>query len=138
MVWGQYIGSKKELIYFKSYLLDNLRKIGGIGKLDSNSDFENDIEKYDILERRLDDLEDESIYKHLVSFGTLSDDYIIFSYLDTNNCLCLTWKLNADHYFDDIDYSDKEIKFFRMPLIDYLKELESFESEILKDRKVTN
>lgn len=113
-IWfgGQYIGSKKELIYFKSYLFDNLQKIGRIGKLDNNPDSAKDIEMYDILEKRLNDLEDEYIYKHLVSFGTLSDDYIIFSYLDTNDSLCLTWKLDTNHYFNDVDYNDKEVKFF--------------------------
>ena len=134
-VWfgNNYIGSKKELIYIKSYLLDNLKRMGSIGELYVNLSNENNHEKYKILEKKLMNLDDDIIHRYLVSFGTLADDYTIFSYLDESNNICIIWKLHAHEYFEDIDYNDTDVKSFKMPLEAYLRELERFEKIILLD-----
>ena len=134
-IWfgGHYIGSKKELIYIKNYLLDEFNRISNIQKLYLNIDKMNVSDKYNLLKQNLNNIEDELIHKYLVSFGTLTDDYTILSYLDNDSNFCVIWKLDAKPYFDDIDYSDKEIKFFKMPREKFLKELERFERIILDE-----
>ncbi|MFH6994547.1 hypothetical protein [Flavobacterium sp. FlaQc-48] len=130
-IWfnGEYIGSKKELIYLKSYLLERLKRISEKKILNINND--NIIEKYNLLENRLNDLEDNDIHKYLVSFGTLSDDYTIFSYLTDDDFICVIWKLVGDYpCFDDINYNDRNVKFFKILKKDYLIELEKIEKDI--------
>jgi hypothetical protein len=136
-IWfnDEYIGSKKELIYLKSYLLDNLKQISRKQNLDMliGDDI---IETFNKLKKRLDNLDDSEIRKYLVSFGTLSDDYLIFSFMTADNYICVLWKLVGEYpYFDDINYNDRKIKFIKILKDKYLIELSKIEKEIMKPIK---
>lgn len=132
-IWfnGAYIGSAKDLIYLKSYLLINLRRIGERSHL--HSEAKDDIKSnYPLLENRLQDLNDNEIRKYLISFGTLSDDYTLFSYLTNDNHIVIVWKLTGEFpYFEDINYNDREVKFYKLLKEEYLAQLNTIEQEIM-------
>ena len=102
-IWlgGNFLGTFQDLIYFESYLLSGLEYIGKIRNLKLTS---NPKENYRILEKKVNDDDDYDIYQYQISFVTLTDDFLIFSY-HTEGLIHIHWKLMTSKKkitFDDL------------------------------------
>lgn len=127
------IGTNEDLVFLKSYLIGGLEQIGNSNRIDiSINPKKEDI--YMILKNRLSDSNDYEIHKYLMSLGTFTDDFTIFSFLIEND-INIIWKLNSNNtLFSDLNSQSMEVNHFKIDKNLYLKILEKVKEEIITSK----
>jgi hypothetical protein len=132
-IWlgNNFLGTSEDLIYLKSYLFNGLKEIISSPKIEPNFVSSNNCKQFEGLLRGLDN-EDFSSEKYLVNFGTFTDDFIVFSFLDKENEINILWKLiNQEPIFNDLKKSNKEICFYKIKKDIFEKDCSKFEELVM-------
>ena len=132
-VWfgGDYLGTSEDYIYLEGYLLSGLRDISFSLEIDfplSDKD-----EMFLKLYSRLQDSNDNNIHRYVRNFGTMTDDFAIFSFLHEST-IHILWKLiNDDTPFSDLNnLSIDEVNYFSIDKREYLNKLKVIEHKLLE------
>jgi hypothetical protein len=115
-VWfgGKSIGTIEDYIYLNAYLVSQLTKMIDAPFYDDTI-FSTTYSKYKYFIKQIKDDCDNEFFK-LVNFGTMSDDFFIVAYRNTDELIIL-WKLvnkKADVLFSDLKGYDNKVHEYRM------------------------
>lgn len=125
------LGTSEDLIFIKGYLINGLEAISNSFYLDIKMEEFNKENVFNYLNDRLSNLEDDDVYKYLISLGTFCDDYTVFSFFN-NDSIHVLWRLNSnDTPFSDLKRLPIEVNYFELKKISFLKVLQKIKREIL-------
>lgn len=132
-IWfgSNFLGTEEDYIYLDGYLLEGLRSISFSPEIDMLV-VSDEKEMFRKLIKRLNDLDDNNIYRYVRNFGTMTDDFLIFSFMYENN-IHIMWKLiNNDTPFFDLNTLDTNIvNSYKIGREEYINNLKSIENKLL-------
>lgn len=131
-IWfgGNSIGTNEDLIFLKGYLINGLEQIGNSNRIDASINLQKE-DVYMTFKNRLSNSNDYEIHKYLISLGTFTDDFTIFSFLFENE-INIIWKLNSNNtIFSDLNTQSMEINYFKIDKNQYFKIFSKIKEEII-------
>lgn len=131
-IWfgGNSIGTNEDLIFLKGYLINGLEQIGNSNRIKASINLQKE-DVYMTFKNRLSNSNDYEIHKYLISLGTFTDDFTIFSFLFENE-INIIWKLNSNNtIFSDLNTQSMEINYFKIDKNQYFKIFEKIKEEII-------
>lgn len=137
-IWlgNNFLGTSEDLIYLKSYLFNGFKEILSSPKIHSNYVSNNNAKLFEELLEGLNN-EDFNSGKYLINFGTFTDDFIIFSFLDNENEINIFWKIiNPEPHFSDLEKVNKEICYYKIKREDFENDCFKFEKLVLEECNV--
>lgn len=129
-VWfgNNFFGTSYDLIYLHSYLLAGLSRIENSYELDIDERQPKEI-LFEQLTSRLEDIDDNDIHQYLITFGTFTDDFTIFSFSKGED-IYVIWKLtNKNSIFPDLVNVTDAVNFFMLPKKRYSEYLYNIRQE---------
>lgn len=110
-VEGSFLGSFYDYIYLDGYLLGGLFQMLRVSEL-SDANFPlNPEDQFIYFEKKANDINDNEIDSYRVSFGTLTDSFLIWAYRKDDN-LVILWKFIGNQFtYEDLkDYPREAVK----------------------------
>lgn len=108
---GNFLGTIEDYIFIKGYLSNVLVRMQFAKTLD-DTNFKDPAEVFDHLLQRLHNLDIEAD-SYRFSFGTMSDDFLIFAYKRGDD-LVIIWKMDRDSQFSDLKNYGNEVHQYRV------------------------
>jgi hypothetical protein len=133
-IWfgGRSIGSSEDLIYLKGYLFEGLNQIAYSSKLNFDIQSDNKESIYKKLVNQLRGADDVNSQKHLLTFGTFTDDFTAFSFL-TGNDINIVWKLNSNKTpFTDLNLQSTDVNYFKINKDVFITNLKTIKGKIIQ------
>lgn len=108
---GSFLGSCYDYIYLDGYLLGGLFQMLRVSELSDANVSLNPEDQFVYFERKANDINDNEIDSYRVSFGTLTDSFLIWAYRKNDN-LVILWKFigNRVTYEDLKDYPREAVR----------------------------
>lgn len=133
---NEFIGTEEDLIYFESYLFEGLHRIYNAPNIHIYLyEIFNSFNLKNIYYYFKSNLGNENellnSYKYLMTMGTFTDNYLVFSF-NHKDKIYIIWKIiNYDSVFTDINNAKKKINVFSIEKQEFKNKLDEFKNIIL-------
>ncbi len=141
-IWlnNNFIGTIEDLIFFKGYLFKGLDYLLNSNEIDScvfNVFSNYDLKKiyYYFVKNLNNNSPKWNSYKYMNSFGTFTDDFLIFSFRH-EEYIYIIWKItNTRSNFNDINIAKKNINFFKVNREELKEKIELIKENIKNEAR---